>query len=370
MSFLGLVVKNPFRSRTRTALAVIGIAIGIATIVALGIITDGLKSSTEETLKAGGSDFMIVESNVSDMMLSSIDEKRLDEIKNTSGVQDVVGVLLAIYPVNNNPYFPVMGIKSDKLSVGGIIIIEGQGFSENKDEIVIGKVASQKLGKKIGDTLEISGKEFKITGIYETGDLQQDGGAFMALDRLQELEKKEDKLTMMFVKLNKDVNLEQVTKGIDNTYVKELMTVKSLEDLGKVESGLKTVDTASWAISLLAIVIGGIGVINTMIMTVFERTREIGVLKAVGWKNKRILGMILGESIVITLVAGLVGVIIGLAAIQILMAVGMDGFIQPVYTIDTFFKAMGIALFVGIIGGLYPAYRASRLPPTEALRYE
>lgn len=370
VSFLGLVIKNPFRSRTRTALAVLGIAIGIATIVALGIITDGLKSSTEETLKAGGSDFMVVESNVSDMILSSIDENRLDEIKKTAGVQDAVGVLLAIYPVNNNPYFPVMGIKGDKLSVAEITVSEGQGFSENKDEIIVGKVASQKINKKVGDTLGIGGKEFKITGIYETGDLQQDSGAFMGLDKLQELEKKDNKLTMMFVKLDKNANLEEVTKRIDDTYVKELMTVKSLEDLGKVESGLKTVDTASWAISLLAIVIGGIGVINTMIMAVFERTREIGVLKAVGWKGSRILGMILGESVVITLVAGLVGIILGLGAIQILMVMGMDGFIQPVYTVNTFIKALGIALFVGIIGGLYPAYRASRLPPTEALRYE
>lgn len=370
MSFWSLVVKNPFRSKTRTFLAVIGIAMGIATIVALGIITDGLKSSTEETLKAGGSDFMVVESNVSDMMFSFIEENRLDSIKNTSGVQDVVGVLLAVYPVENNPYFPVMGIQSDKLSLGGITITKGQGFSEGKDEIILGKAASQKLSKNVGDSMEISGKEFKITGIYETGDLQQDSGAFMPLNKLQELEKKDDKLTMIFVKLDKNANLEQVTKKIDDTYKNELMTIKSLEDFGKVDSGLKTIDTASWAISLLAIVIGGIGVINTMIMAVYERTREIGVLKAIGWKNKRILGMILGESVVITIVAGLVGVVMGLGAIQALLALGMDGFIIPVYTTSTFIKALGIALFVGIIGGLYPAYRASRLPPTEALRYE
>jgi len=370
MSFLGLVVKNPFRSKTRTALAVIGIAIGIATIVALGIITEGLKSSTEETLKAGGSDFMVVESNVSDMMFSSIEEKRLNDLKNTAGVQDAVGVLLAIYPVDNNPYFPVMGINADKLSVGEITVIEGQGFSEGKDEIIIGKAASQKTGKKVGDTLEISGKKFKITGIYETGDLQQDAGAFMSLDTLQDLEKKDDKLTMIFAKLDKSADLEEVTDRIDDTYINELMTVKSLEDLGKVESGLKTIDTASWAISLLAIVIGGIGVINTMIMSVFERTREIGVLKAVGWTNKRILGMILGESIVITLVAGFVGILMGIVAIQLLIPMGMEGFIEPVYKMDTFLKALGIALFVGLIGGFYPAYRASRLPPTEALRYE
>ena len=370
MSFFGLVIKNPFRSKTRTVLAVIGIAIGIATIVTLGIITDGLKYSTEETLKSGGSDFMIVESNISDMLFSSVDDTRVDDIMNTTGVQDAVGVLIGVYPMEDNPYFVVMGIKGNKLSLGGITMMEGQGFSENKDEIILGRAASSKLNKTVGDTLEISNREFKITGIYESGDFQQDGGAFMPLDELQEIENKEDKVTMIFAKLDKNADLEEVTGRIDDTYPKELMTIKSLEDFGKVDSGIQMVDTASWAISLLAIVIGGIGVINTMIMSVYERTREIGVLKAVGWKNRRILGMILGESIVITLLAGVVGIVMGLVAIHLLLVMGMDGFIQPVYKMDTFTKALGIALFVGLIGGFYPAYRASRLPPTEALRYE
>ncbi len=370
MSFLGLIIKNPFRNKTRTILAIIGIAIGIATIVALGIITDGLKSSTEETLKAGGSDFMIVQSDASQMILSVIDEKRVEDVKNTPGVRDAVGILLTVRTVVNNPYFPVMGIKADKLTIGGVTLIKGQGFTEGKNEIILGRPASQKLNKTVGDTLVISNEEFKITGIFETGDFQQDSGAFMSLDKLQELEKKEDKLTMIFVKIDKNANLEEVTQKIDDAYPKELMTIKSMEEFGKVNSGLETIDTASWAISLLAIVIGGIGVVNTMIMSVYERTREIGVLKAVGWKNKRILYMILGESLVITMVAAVIGIIMGLLAVQILLTMGMGGFVAPVYTTNTFLKAIGIALFVGVIGGLYPAYRASRLPPTEALRYE
>lgn len=370
MSFLGLVVRNPFRNRARTLLAIIGIAIGIATIVALGIITDGLKSSTEETLKAGGSDFMIVQSDASQMTMSIIEEKRVDEIKNISGVLDAVGVLLTVRNVQNNTFFPVMGIRSDKLGIGEITITKGQGFNEGKNEIILGKPASKKLNKNIGDTIQISNEEFIITGIYETGDFQQDNGAFMSLYKLQELDKKEDKVTMIFVKLEKTASLESVTQQIDNTYKDELITIKSMEEFGKVNSGLEAVETASWAISLLAIVIGGIGVINTMIMSVYERTREIGVLKAVGWRNKRILYMILGESIVITMVAAVVGIMMGLLAVQILLSLGMGGFISPVYTTNNFLKAIGIAFFVGIIGGLYPAYRASRLPPTEALRYE
>ncbi|MGC9517079.1 MAG: ABC transporter permease [Methanomicrobiales archaeon] len=371
MSFLSLVIKNPFRNKTRTALAVVGIAIGIATIVALGIITDGLKAATEETLKAGGADFTVVETNVSDMFLSKIDEDYVNKINQINGVNDSVGVLLAVSKVGDNPYFVLIGIDPNKLSLSGIKITEGRAFSaSDAKEIIIGKVASEKLNKTVGDTITLNGDEYKITGIFQTGDLQQDGGAFISINNLQEIEEKEDKVTMIYVKIKNDADVNQVTKSIEDKYGNDITTIASLEDLQSVDQGLNTIDTASWAISLLAIVIGGIGVINTMIMSVYERTREIGVLKAVGWKNKRILAMILGESLVLTLVAGLVGAIMGVLAIQVLLAMGMSGFIQPVYTPDVFIRAFGVALIVGLIGGFYPAYRASQLPPTEALRYE
>jgi putative ABC transport system permease protein len=115
-----------------------------------------------------------------------------------------------------------------------------------------------------------------------------------------------------------------------------------------------------------------VGVINTMIMSVYERTREIGVLKAVGWRSRRILGMILGESIVLTLVAGTVGTVAGIVGVTILLAysASFGTMIHPVYSLDLFLRAYGVALLVGVIGGIYPAYRASKLAPTEALRYE
>ncbi len=370
MSFFSLVLKNPFRNKTRAILAVVGIAIGIATIVALGIITDGLKSSTEDTLKAGGADFTVVEANVSDMFLSEINTNYVDKIKEVDGVDDAVGVLTAIQPIGGNPYFVIIGINSNKLSMSDMKITHGNAFSGDGKEVIIGKVASEKLNKTVGDTITLGQEEYKITGIFETGDIQQDGGAFMSLKNLQNIEEKPNKATMIYVKIKKDAKVEDVTEVIKDKYSKDITTVASLQDLQSVDQGLQTIDTASWAISLLAIVIGGIGVINTMIMSVFERTREIGVLKAVGWKSRRILTMILGESIVLTLVAGVVGIIMGLVAIQGLMVLGMGGFIKPVYAPEVFVRGLVVALIVGLIGGFYPAYRASRLPPTEALRYE
>ncbi|MGL6299175.1 MAG: FtsX-like permease family protein, partial [Methanobacteriaceae archaeon] len=94
------------------------------------------------------------------------------------------------------------------------------------------------------------------------------------------------------------------------------------------------------------------------------------VLKAVGWKNKRILGMILGESLVLTIVAGIVGSIVGVVGVYGICIYLLEGAIMPIFSVGTFAKAFGVAICVGLIGGFYPAWRASRLPPTEALRYE
>ena len=110
---------------------------------------------------------------------------------------------------------------------------------------------------------------------------------------------------------------------------------------------------------------------NTMIMAVYERTREIGILRAVGWRRRRILQLILGESVIIALIAAGVGFIIGILAVDALLLLPwVKGLIAPAYSTPLFLQSLGIALGVGFLGGLYPAYRASRIAPTAALRYE
>ncbi|WP_287680761.1 FtsX-like permease family protein [Methanobacterium sp.] len=248
-------------------------------------------------------------------------------------------------------------------------MIQGNPFSDDKNEVILGKLASEKMKKKVGDTITVNGGKYTITGIYETGNKELDSIGGLSLGKLQSLDENEGKVDMIYVKINNNADLKTVSQGVVKTYPGELTTISSLEDFQRADDSLQMVETASMAISLLAIVIGGIGIINTMIMSVFERTREIGVLKAVGWKSRRILSMILGESVVLTILAGLVGIILGVIGIEAIITFS-DTPLQLIFTPALALRALGIAIFVGVIGGLYPAIRASRLPPTEALRYE
>jgi len=382
MSFLSLVVKNPFRNKTRSALAITGIAIGIIVIVALGMVTGGLKNSTQSTLKAGSAEVTVVQAGSNGMGSSgSLNESYVTSLLNVSGVKDTAGTLTASNTSTSSSSsqsmgpggLTITGIDSDKLSLEGIDSVNGTVFTKTStDQVIIGKTEAQSLNKTVGDTVNLLGQNFTITGIFETGNFMTDNGILMPLSTLQNLTSNDGKVSNILVKVTDNANVTTVSNSITSAYPNELSTTTAASSADRINQGLSFIDTASWAISLLAIFIGAVGVINTMVMTVYERTREIGVLKAVGWKDSRILGMILGESIVLTLMAFVIGSVIAVVGVEVLLTLvpSVGNVITPSLSIYIFLRAFAVALVVGVIGGLYPAYRASRLSPTEALRYE
>ncbi len=385
MSFLSLVVKNPFRNKTRSSLAIVGIAIGIMVIVALGMITGGLENSTQSTLKAGSAEITVSQAGSSDMQSGqTINQTYVNDLLPLSGVKSTAGILRATNTSSGGSSssssqaggfggLTITGVDSDKLSLLGVDSINGTAFTNGStDQVIIGKTLAESLNKTVGDTIDLFGKNFTVEGTFETGSFMVDNGIMMPLSTLQNLTSNQDQVSSVLVKVNDNANVTTVSNTIQDTYPNQLTTSTAADQANRINQGLGFINTASWAISLLAIFIGAVGVINTMIMTVYERTREIGVLKAVGWKDTRILSMILGESIVLTLLAFVAGTLIAVVGVEVLLTLvpSVGNVITPSFSIDIFLRAFVVALVVGVIGGLYPAYRASRLSPTEALRYE
>jgi putative ABC transport system permease protein len=139
----------------------------------------------------------------------------------------------------------------------------------------------------------------------------------------------------------------------------------------KVDTSSRLLISTGWIVSALALIVGGIGVTNTMAMSVYERTRELGILRAVGWPSRRVAGMILAETVAICLLALAVGCGLGVLAARLFISrSALADLISPVYGVGTFAWGIAFALGVGVAGALYPAWRAVRLTPVEALRHE
>jgi putative ABC transport system permease protein len=124
------------------------------------------------------------------------------------------------------------------------------------------------------------------------------------------------------------------------------------------------------AVVFMALLVGGIVILNTMVMTIYERTREIGTLRALGWKKRRILGMVVREAILISLLAGLVGILLGMGLTWLIALTPATSYLAATYNATILGQTILVAVVLGVLGGIYPAWRASRLSPVEALRYE
>jgi putative ABC transport system permease protein len=369
MTFLALIFKNIWRHKIRTLLTVFGISIGIATIVVFGLVTSGLEEMIGGMIKPGKTDFTVAKASAADFIVSFLSNEQVEKVKNAEGVEETASYVMSLAPLGGNPYFVIGGMDADKIDLTGGKIIEGKAYT-NDQEIIIGKITAKNKNLKVGDKLELNKKKYLITGIFESGISFQDSGALGTVTEAQKIQGVTDKVTMVMAKVKKGYNIKEVAKKIE----KEdpgLVSIVDLEDFDAVDQGRKIMNATSWIISLLAIIIGGIGVMNTIIMSVFERTHEIGVLRALGWHRSRVILMILGESILLGILAVIIGITIGFVLIWLVMQTEIgQSWLQIRYEPIIFIRALAVSLVVVLIGACYPAYKASRLQPTEALRYE
>jgi putative ABC transport system permease protein len=241
MSFLSLVVKNPFRNKTRSSLAIVGIAIGIMVIVALGMVTGGLKASTQSTLKAGAAEITVVQTGSTSFGSGgTLNQTLVADLLPISGVKDTAGILRAsnsstisssASSSSQTSFGPpgagvsITGIETGKLNLMGIDSVNGTLFTNNSaDEVIVGKTAAEGLNQTVGDTINLYGKDFKIVGTFETGNFITDAGIMMSLSTLQNLTSNEDKISNVLVKVTDDANVTTVSKTIEDTYPNELST--------------------------------------------------------------------------------------------------------------------------------------------------
>lgn len=362
--------RNLYRQPVRTSLTALGVAVGVTAIVAFGLITRGLWASTNAAIHFADSDMMVFQADVAADLFSSLDEEKTQTaLLADPDVTDATGYLWQIMPTEGTPFGFLIGIRRDRMRQHSHNLVRGR-YIESEDEILLGTVAARMLHKDVGDTLRITWRPFRVVGIFETEVVYFNGAIVMSMTRLQELCHKTGQVTSFQVKVRPDADPRAVSHRLERT-IPGVVAVAAAEQYKKVDQGLEIAEAVNQRVSFLAILVGSIIVTNTMWMAVNERTREIGVLRALGWSKGCVVTMILIESSGVSLLASVIGGFLGLGFAHLATRLPFSAqFVDPVFDWRVLLRAAGVAIALGILGGVLPALRAARISPVEALRHE
>ncbi len=365
--FFGMTFKGVFRRKTRSLLTILSIVVGIMLVTALLMVANGLNTQFQQLSGGSGADFVVLDHS-SDLSSSRVNASIENDLENMDGISWVSGMVISTTNIGDRPFAFVMGVQPDEKSVEQFGIVEGRTLqSGDTGKVIIGRVMATQEGLKIGDTLNIKDKSFEVVGIYETGVTTEDGGVVVPLGEAQSLFDLGDQVSMLQVKVENIDQVDAIRTQIETRYP-QLLALKGSE-VANQQADLQLINSISSLIALIAILVGSIVVMNTMIMSVMERTREIGVLRAIGWKRRKILLLILKESFTISIIGGVIGIVLGIVMVNLLTNLAKISLNLPV-TLDLVVGVFLITIILGILGGFYPAWRASKMSPMEALSRE
>jgi len=375
MRLATLVWSNLRRRPTRSALTVSGVAIAVMAVVALV----GVARSFEKTLlaiyQARGVDLVVVRAGGVQRLGSVLDQKLVDQVRQMPGVAHVAPALAEVVSFEKLDIFGVLvrGLPLDSFLLDDLNVVAGRRLeSFDRRAVMLGAVIARNLDAAVGAKLEIvPGKPCEVVGIFQSHNLFEDGSIIMPLEELQTLMDRKGEVTALMViardksKAGLDALREQISSLAPQIEV--LMTRDYIETAIEV----RLARAVAWLTSTIALMVGTIGMINTMLTAVFERTREIAILRAVGWGKGRVVGLILAESIVLGLAGAVAGSLLAIAITQFLSRLPQSGrLISGEISPGVVAQGFLIAAMVGLVGGLFPAFRAAQLAPTEGLRHE
>lgn len=389
-------------NKARTGLTMLGIIIGISSVIAMMAIGQGAKETVTESIESIGANVVMVspgaprsfggpnQSRGSAKTLTLEDALAIEkEVDNISSVSRVVSTQKQVVAKGTNTNTSITGTEASYAITRNVEIAEGNFITEQNVER-ISKVAvlgpttrddlfGENMTDVIGERIKIDGTDYTVIGITETkgGSMATgDDMVYIPYTTAQRYLTGDKYLSMinisaissdMSAKVQSDINNVLLAKHKKTEETKDFNTVNQADILETTSDIIGTFTVLLAAIAGISLLVGGIGIMNMMLTTVTERTREIGLRKAIGAKKRDINNQFLIEAVVLTFIGGVIGVVFGWV---IAFIVDSSGITNTSVSIGSILLAFGVSTFIGIVFGYYPARRASNLNPIEALRYE
>jgi len=321
-------------------------------------------------------DVVVSRKGAADRLSSEMSAAAEEAIRELPGVRAAAGVLLDAMSLEKAGIYgvPTMGIRRDSWLLDDLRLKDGRGLRGGDERaVLVGVQLAEQLSRGVGDRVEFYEDEvYEIAGVFESYSAWENGSIVMALEQLQRLTDRGAQVTYVNVQMEgspHSEDVEELVRSIES--IDGRLRAMPTEDFVKTDTRMRLAQGMAWMTSSIALLIGTIGLFNTMMASIYERTGEIGVLRAIGWRQSRVVRMILAEAGLLSIAAAIGGTVGGILVIWgMSRAPVAAGTISPVVGLPVIVQGVVIAVAAGLLGAAYPAYRAARLLPTEALRHE
>jgi putative ABC transport system permease protein len=363
---LAIVSTNLLRRPARTLFTASGIAVGVATIVALLSFTQGLRNSAAGFVHLGGSDLGVFQANVSEPTASVLPGSLVGRLASSPGVMRATPLLLIVEAVHGDASAVVFGADPEGFFVQRLVVTHGQRALP-ADAVLVGDrlAASQRLHP--GSVLSIKGHPYRVAGVYHSGILFEDSGAVLSLATAQQLASRAGEATSVVVELTPGTRAASAGRAIEKRFV-GTQAITDPQQAARAGANGTLISKAILVIVVIALIVGAISVANTMALSIMERQGELGLLSTVGWSPLRVASLIFGEGVAVSVLGAALGLFAGVIGGGLLVrALGVHSYITPSVTAWALGRGLLVGVAIGVLGGIYPAWRVTRMTPARAL---
>lgn len=404
MRFSSLIWKNLVRRPMRSVLTLLALATAIAAVVSLQGISRGFTRSFGEVYTAHSVDIVVSRAGSADRLSSSIDQDFAEKIAKLPEVNRTAAVLLDTLSLEDEGIYgiPAMGIAPDSWLRRDYEIqsaknneiapndrrttqndtppssdgsTQAAGTRPAERTVWLGVHLAERLGVGPGGTVNLFDEPYRVAALFKSRSTWENGAMIFDLAELQRLTDRQRQATYINVVLNPPVAGQSQVQARAQRAIAAIKQLDSkllplaTQEFVDTDTRMKLAGAMAWMTSMIALILGAIGTLNTMLTSVMERTKEIGILRAIGWPKRRVVCMILLESCSLALLASLLGT--GLAMLLtwgLAQAPIVKGVLSPAIDGGIVMQGFMLAIAIGLLGALLPAWRAAQLLPTEAFR--
>lgn len=382
MRFSRIIVANLLRRPARTLFTALGLALSIAAIAALTAIGWGYADSKFAYYDDRGIDLVVVRAGVAERMTSSLNAQSVARLRTLKNVERVDGGLTEMVSLGDGGLIgvPLRGVNPTGFVVESIRLVSGRKLKANDHRVLLlGSGLSQLLQKELGDWVDVEGTQFQIIGVFSGFDAIESNTAVTHLRDVQELMDRPHQVSEIYVDADPTASdpegvraMCQVIESLSGQNGEPLgLNAMPTRDFTSSDTETMLLLAMAWGSSIVAAILSAVAILNTVLMSVLERTAELALLRAVGWSRHRVMRMVLGETLFLWLVSTIAGTLVSMVSVLILARYpATRTIVRPELPLSAALMGAGIGFLAAMAGCIYPAAWASCVPPAKAIRHE